>query len=97
MMIQQRNFLGSSSLWNAWMHQKSEGDHRAVTGSPSPLFVQQQKVQAEDIPRSLFSFSPHDLDRGGAHEEVIWKELEEASTTLEEVMNNHKHVCCKHV
>jgi hypothetical protein len=25
------------------MHQKSEGDYRAVTGSPSPLFVQQWK------------------------------------------------------
>ena len=31
--------------------------------------------------------------RGGAQEEVIWKELEEASMALEEVMNNHKHVC----
>ena len=31
--------------------------------------------------------------RGGAQEEVIWKELEEASMALEEVMNNRKHVC----
>ena len=30
--------------------------------------------------------------RGGAQEEVIWKELEVASMALEEVMNNHKHV-----
>jgi hypothetical protein len=50
-------------------------------------------TQAEDIPRSLFSFSPHDLDRGGVQEEVIWKELEEVSMALKEVMNNHKHVC----
>jgi hypothetical protein len=75
------------------MHQKSEGDYRAVTGSPSPLFVQQWKAQAEDIPRSLFSFSLHDPNRGGAQEEVIWMELEEASNALEEVMNNRKHLC----
>jgi hypothetical protein len=75
------------------MHQKSEGDHGAATRSPSPLFVQQRKVQAEDIPRSLFSFNPHDPDRGGAQEEVKWKELEEASATLEEAMNNRKQVC----
>ena len=34
--------------------------------------------------------------RGGAQEEVIWKELEEASMALEEVMNNHKHVYAAH-
>ena len=51
------------------MHQESEGNYRAATGSPSPLFVQQRKAQAEDIPRSLFSFSPHDPDRGVAQEE----------------------------
>jgi hypothetical protein len=60
-----KNFQGSSSLCN--------------TGRPSLLFVQKRKVQAEDILRSLFSFSPHDLDRGGAQDEVIWMELEEAS------------------
>jgi hypothetical protein len=75
------------------MHQKSEGDYRVVTGSPSPLFVQQRKAQSGDIPRSLFSFSPHDPDRGGVQEEVIWKELEAASNALEEVMNNRKYVC----
>jgi Rieske Fe-S protein len=30
-----------------------------AVGSPSPLFVQQWKVQSEYIPRSQFSFSPH--------------------------------------
>jgi hypothetical protein len=50
-------------------------------------------TQAENIPRSLFSFSPHGPDQGGVQEEVIWKELVEASMALEEVMNNHKHVC----
>ena len=34
-----------------------------------------------------------EMYRGGAQEEVKWKELEEASMALEEVMNNHKHVC----
>ena len=30
--------------------------------------------------------------RGGAQEEMIWKELEVASMALEEVMNNRNHV-----
>jgi hypothetical protein len=64
-----------------------------AVGSPSSLFIQQWKAQAKDVLRSLFSFSPHDPDQGGAQEEVILKKLEEASMALEEVMNNHKHVC----
>jgi hypothetical protein len=42
-----------------------------VVGSLSSLFIQQRKAQAEDVPRSEFSFSPHDPDQGGAQEEVI--------------------------
>ena len=34
-----------------------------------------------------------EMYRGGAQEEVKWKDLEEASMVLGEVMNNHKHVC----
>ena len=34
--------------------------------------------------------------RGGAPEEMIWKELEVASMALEEVMNNHNHVYVAH-
>jgi hypothetical protein len=64
-----------------------------AVGSVSSLFTQQQKAQAEDVLRSVFSFSPHDPDQGGAQEEVIWKELEEASLALEAVMNNRNHVC----
>jgi hypothetical protein len=43
-----------------------------AVGSPSPLFVQQWKAQAEYIPRSRFGSSPDDPDQGGAQEEVIW-------------------------
>jgi hypothetical protein len=63
-----------------------------AVGSPSPLFVQQWKAQSEDIPRSQFSFSPHDLDWGSAQEELICKELEQESMVLEELLNNRKHV-----